>query len=155
MDQRSLQTMSRTSRQTILLLPGGDFGGLHAVSTTTILRPFFWDHPGEPVSEENFWTLWCKGRLTEADTMTIRLSATPSRLTSSHLHHPPYFFTDRMPFLPPNQQCQSTEGVQSMFSKTSSALVCFCFLLPRDVWTSKEGLGALVSCCRHLCILEN
>jgi len=23
---------------------------------------------------------------------------------------PPYFFTDQMPFLPPNQQCQSTEG---------------------------------------------
>ena len=22
----------------------------------------------------------------------------------------PHFFTDRMPFLPPNQQCQSTEG---------------------------------------------
>jgi len=35
---------------------------------TTILRPFFRDHPGEPVPEENFWTLWCKGRLTEADT---------------------------------------------------------------------------------------
>jgi len=25
-------------------------------STTTILRPFFRDHPGEPVPEENFWT---------------------------------------------------------------------------------------------------
>jgi len=40
-------------------------------STTTIttaLRPFFRDHPDEPVPEENFWTLWCKGRLTEADT---------------------------------------------------------------------------------------
>jgi len=28
----------------------------------------FRDHPGELVPEENFWTLWCKGRLTEADT---------------------------------------------------------------------------------------
>ena len=28
---------------------------------TTVLRPFFRDHPGEPVPEENFWTLWCKG----------------------------------------------------------------------------------------------
>jgi len=35
---------------------------------TTVLRPFFWDHPGEPVPEQNFWILWCKGRLTEADT---------------------------------------------------------------------------------------
>jgi len=62
----------------------------------------FQDHLGEPVPEENLWTLWCKGKLTEADTPTIRL-------TSAHLHHPP-FFTGRMPFLPPNQQCQSTEG---------------------------------------------
>jgi len=38
------------------------------LQTTTILQPFFRDHPGEPVPEENFWTLWCKGRLTEADT---------------------------------------------------------------------------------------
>jgi len=78
-------------------------------TTTTVLRPFFRDHPGEPVPEENFWTLWCKGRLTEAGTQTIRLGATPSGLTGAHLHHPP-FFTGRMPFLPPNQQRQSTEG---------------------------------------------
>jgi len=51
-------------------------------TTTTVLQPFFRDHPGEPVPEENFWTLWCKGRLTKADTPTIRLGATPSRLTS-------------------------------------------------------------------------
>jgi len=44
------------------------------------------------VPEENFWTLWCKERLTEADTLTIRLGATPSRLTSAHLHHPSIFF---------------------------------------------------------------
>jgi len=79
--------------------------------TTTISRPFFRDHQGEPVPEENFWTLWCKGRLTEADTPTIRLGATPSGLTSAHLHHPPQIlFTGQMPFLQPNQQHQSTEG---------------------------------------------
>jgi len=33
--------------------------------TTPVLRPFFQNHPGEPVPKENFWTLWCKGRLTE------------------------------------------------------------------------------------------
>jgi len=66
--------------------------------------------PGELVPEENFWTLWCKGRLTEADTLTIRLGANPSGLTSAHLHHPPIFFTGWMPFLPPNQQRQNTEG---------------------------------------------
>jgi len=57
--------------------------------TTTVLRPFFRDHLGEPVPEENFWTLWCKGRLAGADTPTIRLGATPSGLSSAHLHHPP------------------------------------------------------------------
>ena len=57
-------------------------------TTTTVLRHFFRDYPGELVPEENFWTLWCKGRSTEADTPTVRLCATPSRLTSVHLHHP-------------------------------------------------------------------
>jgi len=42
------------------------------------------------VPEENFWTLWCKGRLTEADTLTIWLGATPSGLSSAHLHHPSF-----------------------------------------------------------------
>jgi len=60
--------------------------------TTTVLRPFFRDHPVEPVPEENLWTLWCKGRFTEADTLTIRLGAIPSGLTSAHLHHPPHIF---------------------------------------------------------------
>jgi len=78
--------------------------------TTTVLRPFFRDYPGEPVPEDNFWTLLCKGRLTEADTLTIRLGATPAGLISAYFHHPPKFFTGRMPFLPPNQQHQSTEG---------------------------------------------
>jgi len=50
----------------------------HTQTHTTVLRPFFRDHPGEPVPEENFWTLWCKGRSTEADTLTIQLGATPS-----------------------------------------------------------------------------
>jgi len=74
--------------------------------------PFFWDHPGEPVPEENFWTSWCKGRLMEADTLTIWVGATPSGLTSAHLHHLPIFFYGQMPFLPPNQQHRSTEGNQ-------------------------------------------
>ena len=60
-------------------------------TTRTVLWPFFQEHPGELVPEENFWTLWCKGRLTEADT-TIQLGATPSGLTSAHLHHPAIFF---------------------------------------------------------------
>ena len=79
-------------------------GKMSGICTTTPhhnhFTAFSRDHP---VPEENFWTLWCKGRLTEADTPTILLGATPSGLTSAHLHHPPIFFTGRMPFLPPNQ----------------------------------------------------
>ena len=71
-------------------------------TTTTVLRPFFWDHLGEPVPEENFWTSCCKGRLTEADTPTIRLGATPSGLTSAHVHHPPTFYRpDALPTAQP------------------------------------------------------
>jgi len=71
--------------------------------TTTILRPCFQHHPGEPVPEENFWISWCKGRLTETDTPTIRLDATPSGLTSAYIHHPPIFFTgpDALPAAQP------------------------------------------------------
>jgi len=78
------------------------------------------------VPEQNFWTLWCKGRLTQAVTPTIRLGATPSgwaplhpagrhsiRLgatpsgltsaTSTILH----LFTGRMPFLPPTNSVKA------------------------------------------------
>jgi len=72
---------------------------LQCVLTTTVLRPFFRDRPGEPVREENFWTLRCKG---EADIPTIRLGATPSGLTSAHLHNPPVFYRpDALPAAQP------------------------------------------------------
>jgi len=87
------------------------FAQFHQITIKTILWPILWDHPGEPVPEENFWTLWCKGRLTEADTPTIRLGTTPSGLSSAHLHHP-HVFTGRMLFLSPDQQCQSTDGMK-------------------------------------------
>ena len=40
------------------------FTAYHHHTTTTVLWPFFRDHSSEPMPEENFWTLWCKGRLT-------------------------------------------------------------------------------------------
>jgi len=49
----------------------------HHHHTSPVLWPFFHDHPGELVQEENFWTLWCKGRLTEADTPTNRTKQCP------------------------------------------------------------------------------
>jgi len=57
---------------------------------------------GEPLPAENLWTLWHKGRLTEADTLTIRLGTTPSGLTSAHLHYPPFFYRpDALPAVQP------------------------------------------------------
>jgi len=79
--------------------------------TTTVLWPFYRDHPGEPVPEENFWTLWCKGRLTEADTLTIRLGGTPSGLTSANLHHPRYFLQACCP------SCHPTNSVKALKAK--------------------------------------
>jgi len=80
----------------------------HIHTHTSVLRPVFRDHPGEPVPEENFWTLWCKGRLTEADTLTIRLDATPSELTSAHLHHPPIVLQAGCP------SCHPTNSVKAL-----------------------------------------
>jgi len=46
---------------------------------------------------------------------------------------PPLFFTGRMPFLPPNQQCQSTEGI--------------CGFNPKLTIMCREGTYILLSCC--------
>ena len=80
-------------------------------TTSTVLRSFFRDHSGQPVPEENFWTSWCKeGNINRgrhnghpAGRHSIRTTRCPSPPS-------PIFFTGRMPFVPPNQQCQSSEG---------------------------------------------
>jgi len=66
--------------------------------------------PVEPLPEENFWSLWYNGRLTEADTPTIRLGTTPSGLTSAHLHHPPIF--NRPDTLPAGQPTVSKHSIK-------------------------------------------
>jgi len=95
--------------------------------TTTILRPFFRYHSGEPVPEENFWTLWCKGRLTEADTPTIRLGATPSGLTSVHFHHPPHIFY-RLDALPAAQPTVSKHWRQLGMKKITTERKQACYV---------------------------
>ena len=97
--------------------------------TTTVLWPFIWDHPGEPVSEENFWTLWCNTRLTEADTPTIQLGVTPSGLSSAHLHHPPHFLQPRCPSCRPTNSVKALkatnkkEATAGLFTALSSAAI--------------------------------
>jgi len=66
---------------------------------------------GKLVPEENFWTLWYKGRLTEADTETIWLGTTPSGLTSDHLHYPPFFY--RCPFCRPTNSMKALKATSA------------------------------------------
>jgi len=46
-----------------------------------------------------------------------------AKLQSNHHHHQTHtqFFTGRMPFLSPNQQCQSTEG-KSIYDITDASM---------------------------------
>jgi len=52
----------------------------------------FRDHPGEPVPEEIFWTFIVQGKITEADTPTIWVGATSSRLNSGPPPSSPHFY---------------------------------------------------------------
>jgi len=53
-----------------------------------------------------------QGKIMEAEAPTVLVGATPTGLkTPPTTPFPPKFFTGRMPFLPPNQQRQSTEGI--------------------------------------------
>jgi len=58
---------------------------------------FFRDYPGQLVPEKSFWTFMVQGKITKADTLTIRLGATPSGLISGTPPSSP--FLHRMPFL--------------------------------------------------------
>jgi len=56
-----------------------------------------------------------QGKIIEAEEPIVRVSATPTGLTAPPLHpRPQGFFTGRIPFLPPNQQHQSTEGKKQL-----------------------------------------
>jgi len=51
-----------------------------------------------------------QGKIMEAEVLTVWVGATTTGLTAPPPPQPARFFTGRMPFLPPNQQRQSTEG---------------------------------------------
>ena len=103
--------------------------------TTTVLRPFFRDRRCETLPEENFWTSWCKGRLTEADTPTIRLGATPAELTSAHLHHPPHFLQAGCP------SCRPTNSVKAALKATIYQSHTTSCILPTSVRACRFTAG--------------
>ena len=81
-------------------------------------EPFFTGPPwwaAEPVPEENFWTLWCKGKLKEADTPTIRLGATLSGLTSAP-PPPSHFLQAGCP------SCRPTNSVKALKATSTFGL---------------------------------
>ena len=70
----------------------------HTQTHTAILWPFFQDHPGEPVPEEIFfWTFMVQGKITEADTLTIRLDTTLSGLINGPSPSSPIFMPVALP----------------------------------------------------------
>jgi len=74
-----------------------------------------------------------RGDLTEADTPTIRLGASPFGLTSAHLHHPPVFLQARCP------SCHPTNSVKAL--KATSTFV----LGRRDARVLLNGVTCTVS----------
>jgi len=67
-------------------------------NTDNRFTALFRDHPSEPVPQENFfWTFMVQGKITEADTPTIQLGATPSGLISGSPPSSPIFTPDALP----------------------------------------------------------
>jgi len=71
--------------------------------------------------------------------------------TDNHASTPPLcFFTGRMPFLPPNQQCRGTEGIkQNILIYKNHKSVC-----RRESWKHGGGCSWEQSCTRSSAIAE-
>ena len=92
--------------------------------TTTVLRPFFRDHPGEPVPEQNMDFI-VQGKINKGR-HTDHLAGCHSIWLNSATSTIPPTFAGWMPFLPPNQQCQSTEGNQSTVTARANLIQIRC-----------------------------
>jgi len=89
---------------------------LHVQDITTphhnCLTVLFPGPPGWASTRRELLNFMVQGKINrgrDTDHPAGRHSIRYSGLTSAHLHHAPVF-TGQMPFLPPNQQCPSTEG---------------------------------------------
>jgi len=84
------------------------FQDIHHHHNTTILRPFFWDHPGEPVPVD----FMMQGKINRSRHTDHPAGCQSIWTNQCPPPQSPHLFTGRMPFLSANQQCQSTEGNQ-------------------------------------------
>jgi len=87
--------------------------GTYQYSHTTTPQPFY--GPGSGTTqvircEKRILDFMVQGKINRGRHTDHLAGRHSIRLTSANLHHPPYFFTGRMPFLPPNQQRQSTDS---------------------------------------------
>ena len=80
--------------------------------THTRLTDFVQDYPGELYQKDKTNLDFTGARDSEWQWHQLgHMQVCISLQTDNHASTPPLlFFTDRMPFLPPNQQCESTEG---------------------------------------------
>ena len=84
----------------------------HFTHTHTRLTALFRDYPGEPVPKGKTNLDFTEARDSEWQWNQLgHMQFCISLQTDNHTNTPPLFFTGRMPFLPPNQQRQSTEGM--------------------------------------------
>jgi len=96
----------------LLLVPAyrGCPGKTHTHNRFTAILDFVQDYPGEPVPERQNQSGFTGARDGE---LQWHLLAHMQICTSPQITTPTFYhsvFTGRMPFLPPNQQHQSTEG---------------------------------------------
>jgi len=80
---------------------------------TPVYWPFVHDYPGEPVPEGKTNVDFTEARDSDWQWNPLgHMQVCTSLQTDNHTSTSPLsFFTGRMPFLPPNQQHQSTEGI--------------------------------------------
>ena len=121
-----------------------DVVGPRHLPTTPPPQPFYGPFSGTiRVSrcQKRTWTLQCKGRLTEADTLTIHLGATPSGLTSAYLQRPLYFLQARCPC------CRPTNSVKAL--KASFAYNAYAIIRPWICITSANTINVCIHVCKH------
>ena len=74
------------------------------------------DHPGEPVPKENFWTIWCKGRLTKADRPTNPAGRHSIRTNQFPPPPSPHFLQAECP------SCHPTNSVKALKATSTFGL---------------------------------
>jgi len=98
-------------------------GGM-TTTTTTVLRHFFWDHPGWASANRELLDFTVQGKINRGRHTDHPAGRHSIRTNQCLPPHSPPFFTDWMPFPPPNQQCQSTEGKLVAWVNTKLKLKC-------------------------------